>query len=234
LEIVACHKTSRFQRPQPSAIGLIPNRCEQVDQASGQISAEVPDWTRERPRQFWDPGRRLLLTVRRYQFWQARGGLFGKFCCKFVVLRHRFWSVVTGAEIPLTCQVGGGLLIPHPNGIVIHADAKIGVNCLIFHQVTLGSRGRGGVPEIGGHVDIGAGAKILGPVKIGAHARIGANAVVICRRRAIRGGDRVSRRNSPRSAIRSKWNSLIVKAADGDRELVTAKQKVTLLANAPN
>jgi serine O-acetyltransferase len=150
-----------------------------VDQAIEQISAEVPDWTREHPRQFWDPGRKLLLAVRRYQFWRARGGLVGRLCCKVIALRHRFWSVVTGAEIPLTCQIGGGLLIPHPNGIVLHPDAKIGVNCLIFHQVTLGSRGRGGVPEIAGHVDIGAGAKILGPVKIGAHARIGANAVVI-------------------------------------------------------
>lgn len=150
-----------------------------MDQATEQISADVPDWTRERPRQFWDPGRKLLLTVRRYQFWRAHGGLFGTLCCKIIALRHRFWSVVTGAEIPLTCQIGGGLLIPHPNGIVIHPDVIIGVNCLIFHQVTLGSRGRGGVPEIAGHVDIGAGAKVLGPVKIGARARIGANAVVI-------------------------------------------------------
>ena len=150
-----------------------------MDQAIEQISADVPDWSRERPRQFWDPGRKLLLTVRRYQVWRARGGVFGVLCCKVIALRHRFWSVVTGAEIPLTCQIGGGLLVPHPNGIVIHPDARIGVNCLIFHQVTLGSRGRGGVPEIGGHVDIGAGAKILGPVRIGAHARIGANAVVL-------------------------------------------------------
>ena len=144
-----------------------------------EISAEIPDWTREVPRQFWDPGRKLLLSVRRHQFWRARGGILGNFFCKILVLRHRFWSVVTSADIPLTCQIGGGLLIPHPNGIVIHPDAKIGVNCLIFHQVTLGSREHGGVPEIGGHVDIGAGAKILGPIKIGPHARIGANAVVI-------------------------------------------------------
>ncbi|KRQ94738.1 serine acetyltransferase [Bradyrhizobium jicamae] len=150
-----------------------------MDQATEQISADVPDWTRERPRQFWDPGRKLLLAVRRYQFWRAHGGLFGTLCCKFIALRHRFWSVVTGAEIPLSCQIGGGLLIPHPNGIVIHPEAKIGVNCLIFHQVTLGSRNALGVPEIGGHVDIGAGAKILGPVKIGSHAKIGANAVVL-------------------------------------------------------
>jgi serine O-acetyltransferase len=150
-----------------------------VDQAIEQISADVPDWTRERPRQFWDPGRKLLLTVRRYQFWQARGGLFGRLCCKIIALRHRFWSVVTGAEIPLTCQIGGGLLIPHPNGIVIHPNASVGVNCLIFQQVTIGTRNLEGAPVIAGHVDIGAGAKVLGSISIGAHARIGANAVVV-------------------------------------------------------
>lgn len=154
-------------------------RRDNVEQHADHISAEVPDWAREEPRQFWDPGRKLLLTIRRYQYWRPRSGLLGILYCKILVLRHRFWSVVSGAEIPLTCQIGGGLLIPHPNGIVIHPDAKIGVNCLIFHQVTLGSRNAAGVPEIAGHVDIGAGAKILGPVKIGAHARIGANAVVI-------------------------------------------------------
>jgi serine O-acetyltransferase len=96
-----------------------------------------------------------------------------------ITLRHRFWSAVTGAEIPLNCNIGGGLLIPHPNGIVIHPGAKIGVNCLIFQQVTIGTRHGPGEPVIEGHVDIGAGAKILGTVRIGAHARVGANAVVL-------------------------------------------------------
>ena len=68
--------------------------------------------------------------------------------------------------------------MPHPNGIVIHPYAEIGPNCLLFQQVTIGANDRG-VPRIGGHVDIGAGAKVLGPVTIGRHARIGANAVVI-------------------------------------------------------
>ena len=85
---------------------------------------------------------------------------------------------MTGADIPLNCQIGGGLLIPHPNGIVIHPGAKIGVNCLIHAQVVIGAR-KNGVPEIEGHVEIGTGAKILGAVRIGAHAKIGANAVVI-------------------------------------------------------
>jgi serine O-acetyltransferase len=149
-----------------------------LDAAIDQISADIPDWTRERPRQFWDPGRKLLLTIRHYHFWRDRAGIIGFLYRKSLVLRHRFWSVVTGADIPLNCQIGGGLLIPHPNGIVIHPGAKIGVNCLIFQQVTIGSRASKGVPNIAGHVDIGAGAKILGPITIGAHARIGANAVI--------------------------------------------------------
>lgn len=70
--------------------------------------------------------------------------------------------------------------MPHPNGIVIHPDARIGPNCLIFQQVTIGSGGPiAGVPTIGGHVDIGAGAKLLGGIQIGDHAKIGANSVVL-------------------------------------------------------
>lgn len=136
------------------------------------VSATTPDWSRETPRSFWDPSRKLLRAIRRYQ--SARGPLARRYWRAI----HTFWSVVTQAEIDLNAQIGGGLLIPHPNGIVIHPDAVIGPNCLIFQQVTLGANGPGGLPVLGGHVDIGAGAKILGPVTIGDHALIGANAVV--------------------------------------------------------
>ena len=87
---------------------------------------------------------------------------------------------MTGAEIDLNARIDGGLLLPHPNGIVIHPEAVIGPNCLIFQQVTLGTGGRiAGCPRLGGHVDVGAGAKILGGVTVGDHAKIGANAVVL-------------------------------------------------------
>jgi serine O-acetyltransferase len=143
------------------------------------ISAETPDWSRERPGRFWDPGRKLLKAIRDYQR-LARGGALGALRRKLIVLRHRFWSVVTGADIPLNAKIGGGLMIPHPSGIVVHPGAVIGVNCLLMQQATLGVReGVSGSPVLGGHVDVGAGAKILGPVRIGDHARIGANAVVL-------------------------------------------------------
>ncbi len=35
------------------------------------------------------------------------------------------------------------------------------------------------MPTLEGHVDVGAGAKIIGQLRIGKHAKIGANAVVL-------------------------------------------------------
>lgn len=144
------------------------------------VSAEVPDWSREeKPLFLWDPSRSLIASIRSYQRYAGSSNPLYVLAKKFAVLRHRFWSVVTGADIPLNCRIGGGLILPHPNGVVIHADVKIGPNCLIFQQVTIGvTDSKMQPPVIGGHVDIGAGAIILGNVKIGDHARIGAHALV--------------------------------------------------------
>ncbi len=139
------------------------------------IPAVEPDWSREKLCRWWDPARQLLKSIRSYQTWRKKGGILGFCFCKCNILQYRFWSVVTGADIPLNSQVGGGFLIPHPNGVVIHPGACIGPNCLFMQQVTVVE----GV-KIGGHVDIGAGAKVIRAVTIGDHAKIGANAVVLC------------------------------------------------------
>lgn len=144
------------------------------------ISAHTPDWTRETPRGFWDPGRKLLKAIRDYQRIAQPSGPLQRARLKLIALRHRFWSVITQCDIPVTCTIGGGLLLPHPTGIVIHPDAIIGPNCLLMHQTTLGSVAGGDrLPILGGHVDVGPGAKILGAVDIGDHAIVGANAVVV-------------------------------------------------------
>jgi serine O-acetyltransferase len=144
------------------------------------ISATQPDLSRETIiRGRYEPGKYLLAAVRRYQRLKSRGGTTAKLLLPLTVFSHRFWSAVCGADIPLNSKIGGGFMMPHPNGIVIHPDAEIGPNCLFFQQVTIGTGPLPGTPVIQGHVDIGAGAKVLGGVRIGAHARIGANAVVI-------------------------------------------------------
>ena len=73
------------------------------------------------------------------------------------------------------------MFIDHGHGVVIGETSEIGDNVLIYHGVTLGgnslNKGKRH-PTIGNNVIIGAGAKILGPLKIGDSARVGANAVV--------------------------------------------------------
>ena len=138
------------------------------------ISAINPDWEREKIYSWWSPSQQLLKSIRKYQKWQKKPGVIAKFFLYVYVIQHRFWSIVTATDIPLNCQLGGGLKLTHPNGIVIHPKASIGVNCLILQQVTIAKD-----VKIGGHVDIGAGAKIIRPVYIGDHAKIGANAVVL-------------------------------------------------------
>lgn len=145
-----------------------------------EAEKEKPDWKREsKPFWSWQPSRSLLASIRAYQRYQARKSPLAICLRKVAVFRHHFWSVVTGADIPLNSHLGGGLLLPHPNGVVVHPDAKIGVNCLIFQQVTIGTAGTHQAPVVGDHVDIGAGAKLLGDIHIGNNAKIGANAVVL-------------------------------------------------------
>lgn len=144
------------------------------------ISAEEPDWSREAKGCCeWAPSRSLLAAIRSYQRHRGRRGPLAALGRRIAALRHRFWSAVTGADISINARIGGGLLMPHPNGIVIHPEAEIGPNCLIMQQVTLGVSGKKGVPRIGGHVDISTGATILGPVRVGDHAVIGAHALVV-------------------------------------------------------
>ena len=143
-------------------------------------SARLADWTRERVRWFeFKPGLRLVRAMRAYQWWRARGW-WGKPMRYVSAIRVRFWNILCGCDVPPDLLAGGGLMFPHANGIIVHPNAQIGVNCMIFQQVTIGGReATPGAPKIGGHVDIGAGAKILGGIVIGDHAKIGANAVVL-------------------------------------------------------
>ena len=61
----------------------------------------------------------------------------------------------------------------------MHPSVKIGDNCTLYHEVTIGDRGGyGGVATIGNNVMIGAGAKIIGEITIRDNCKIGANTVV--------------------------------------------------------
>lgn len=70
----------------------------------------------------------------------------------------------------------------HPLGIVIAKGVKIGKDCKIFQNVTIGHKKTGeytNPPEIGNNVTIYANAMIIGDIKVGDNAVIGAGAVVL-------------------------------------------------------
>jgi serine O-acetyltransferase len=95
----------------------------------------------------------------------------------------RFFSeMMLGMELPCEVILGRRFVIEHIGGIVISGDASFGDDCVIRNGVTVGLRRHGvaGSPRIGNRVDIGAGAKLLGPIVIGDDCAIGANAVVLC------------------------------------------------------
>lgn len=89
---------------------------------------------------------------------------------------------ITGIEIHPGAQIGKRLFIDHGMGIVIGETAEVGDNCTIYHQVTLGGTGKDKNkrhPTVGNNVMIGAGSKVLGPIKIGNNVKIGAGSVVL-------------------------------------------------------
>jgi len=96
----------------------------------------------------------------------------------FKIIIEIFW----GISISRKAQIGPGLFINHFGCIFIHNNVKIGANCILSQEVTLGVKSadpNGEAPKVGSNVRIGPGAKILGGLKIGNNAIIGANAVVV-------------------------------------------------------
>lgn len=101
-------------------------------------------------------------------------------------LLKKMIRVFYACDIFPTTDIGKGCVFQHGAvGTVIHERCKIGDNCEIYQNVTIGGNGKKDspwprVPTIGDNVKIYAGACLLGPITIGNNVVIGANAVVLC------------------------------------------------------
>lgn len=108
-------------------------------------------------------------------------GVFRPFARIFEVLNF----IVGSNSVSAKCDIGEGTKFYHRGiGCVVHEKARIGKNCVIFQNVTIGSKWPNGIcegaaPLIADNVFIGAGAVILGAIHVGSNSIIGANAVVM-------------------------------------------------------
>lgn len=108
--------------------------------------------------------------------------------CNFIGVIPRllknFNRIVYACDISYKADMGKNLQLYHQGlGVVIGPFVKIGDDCIICQNVTLGGgKGNGEdyhAPSVGNNVMIGAGAVILGGIHIGNNVRIGANSVVL-------------------------------------------------------
>ncbi len=124
---------------------------------------------------FRKPGFRYTFLFRLVQ--QNRGSVFF-YLFKLIKRRYRFKY---GFEINLKAQIGEGFYLSDHCGSVIIGPIKIGKNCNIAHNVTLGRTYRNGVlgrPTVGDRVWIGTGAVVVGQITIGSNVLIAPNAYV--------------------------------------------------------
>jgi serine O-acetyltransferase len=123
------------------------------------------------------------LVIYRFGRWRydVRPTLLRKFFSLIYRILYKLVQIMTGIEFPCEVQIGRNFVIDHFGGIVVSGYAKFGDDCRIRNGVVVGLRRVDDpcAPTIGNNVDIGTGAKILGPISIGNNVVIGANAVVI-------------------------------------------------------
>ena len=119
------------------------------------------------------PDIRVVMLIR-LQNWFSCHGL-RPLAYLIVMLNDFLHGVWVGPRV----QIGQGLSLGHPRGLVINPGTKIGRYCTILNQVTLG----GPNVVINDYVEIGVGAKVISTkdreVVIGEHSIIGAGAVVV-------------------------------------------------------
>ena len=122
------------------------------------------------------PGVHALVAYR-FNHWLWGIGL--KFIARSL---SQFARWITGIEIHPAAKIGKRFFIDHGMGVVIGETSEVGNNVFVYQGVTLGGlatkKGKRH-PTISDDVVIGAGAKVLGPIKIGCNTKIGSGSVVL-------------------------------------------------------
>lgn len=131
----------------------------------------------------------IIQNYNEKKYWKARFNLYKK---KNKLMKYYYLFMVKRMDAKNNASLGANInggskfcdipFLPHGiKGIFIAPTSSIGKKCTIFQQVTIGIKDMDNLqgPIIGNNVVIGAGAKIIGPIRIGNNVTIGAGAIVV-------------------------------------------------------
>lgn len=91
------------------------------------------------------PGFRYTFLMRTAKYLKSRGTLLlPLYAISRFLLNH--YQYKYGISIPYNTDIGPGLYIGHFGGIIVNAEAKIGRNCNINQEVTVGATYGGKYP----------------------------------------------------------------------------------------
>lgn len=88
--------------------------------------------------------------------------------------------LISGCYLSPRADIGPGLALPHPTGVIIGDGVELGPNATIYQHVTLGTKrfGTNNYPRLGQYVTCYPGSVIVGSVTLGDGVVVGANAFV--------------------------------------------------------
>lgn len=164
-----------------SAIRLIPHLLLlRTAPNRATIVADLQRWCRDRPGEL--TGRTLIWCfVETMTLYPEFRSLFYYRVKEFSYVSSRLLRVFCRPLSSLYLRanhIGPGLFIQHGYSTGITAE-RLGRDCWINQQVTIGFAGDEGEPVLGDRVQVGAGARVLGGITIGDGVIVGANAVVV-------------------------------------------------------
>lgn len=112
---------------------------------------------------------------------QLRSKFFYEHKLNFLaVMVYKYMRFCYSCIIPYTCEIDPSVHFAHNGlGVVINSSSKIGKNCVIYQNVTIGNRNSSRGPVLEEGVFVGANAVIIGDITIGKNAKIGAGAIVV-------------------------------------------------------
>lgn len=116
------------------------------------------------PRLLTNPSLHAVLL---YRIANASPRYLGWFWRQVLVSRH-------GMDWTGVIEIGPGLRLPHPIGILIGPGVRLGSDVLVSHNVSIGGDAYGRAPQIGDRVAIYPGTIIIGDVRIGEGSVVGA------------------------------------------------------------